>query len=323
MIPALVALYVLLLGLAVGVSLWSFRLRSRYGRPFLSAFHVFVLVSLAYAAVNFIGEVLAPAIFAGPAESMIKVWMTVDLVTIPLLGVLFYLLFGWIVRLLGRAVPPALRAVFWALETVFLAVFLTAFVSFFVRGISTLSYVEVFVLNGIVAGLLLAAVLTLLFVSPAGGDPDDRRLARGLGLAYALSLAVLGFILAFPLASLFTRPGIAGAVRSGVLFLFNLPALAFLQKTLSKLPPRQILTSSDAMGLDGLARDAGISEREKEIILLVASGLDNREIGKKLFISPKTVKNHMTSIYAKTGAKNRVQLVNLLNRPGRQANHQG
>jgi len=47
----------------------------------------------------------------------------------------------------------------------------------------------------------------------------------------------------------------------------------------------------------------------------VALGLDNREIGKSLFISPKTVKNHMTSIYAKTGARNRVQLANLLHRP--------
>lgn len=47
----------------------------------------------------------------------------------------------------------------------------------------------------------------------------------------------------------------------------------------------------------------------------MALGLSNREIGKRLFISPKTVKNHITSIYAKTGARNRVQLVNLLNRP--------
>jgi DNA-binding CsgD family transcriptional regulator len=246
---------------------------------------------------------------------MIKVWMTVDLVTIPLLGVLFYLLFGWIVRLLGRAVPPALRAVFWALETVFLAVFLTAFVSFFVSGISTLSYVEIYVLNGIIAGLFVTAVLALLFVRPAGDDPGRRRLARGMGLAYALALAVLVAVLAAPLASLSPRPEIANAVRAGIFFLFNLPALAYLQKALKTLPPLQTLTPSETIGLDALARDAGISEREKEIIPLVASGLDNREIGKKLFISPKTVKNHMTNIYAKTGARNRVQLVNLLNRP--------
>lgn len=323
MIPALVVLYVVLLGLAVGVSLWSFRLRQRYGQPFLRTFHVFVLVSFAYAVVNFIGEVLAPAALAGPAGSMIKVWLIVDLATIPLLGVLFALLFSWIVRLLDRAAPLALKALLGVIEAVFLMVFLTAFVSYFVSGISTLSYVEIYVLNGIIAGLLVTAVLALLFVRPAGDDPGRRRLAQGLGLAYALSLAVLGAALAAPLTSLVPRPEIANAVRAGILFLFNLPALAYLQKALKILPPRQALLPPESEGLEGLARDAGISEREKEIILLVASGLDNREIGKRLFISPKTVKNHMTSIYAKTGAKNRVQLVNLLNRPGGRASDQG
>ena len=66
----------------------------------------------------------------------------------------------------------------------------------------------------------------------------------------------------------------------------------------------------------GAVRDAGITGRELEVARLVAAGLDNREIGKRLFISPKTVKNHLTSIYAKTGARNRVQLANFLGRPG-------
>jgi DNA-binding CsgD family transcriptional regulator len=315
MIPALVVLYVLFLGVAAGGSLWSFRLRKKFGLPFLKPFHVFVLVSFAYAVVNFIGEALAPAVFDGPAGSMIEIWLIVDLVTIPLLGVLFALLFSWIVRLLGRFAPPALKAVFWSIEAVFLTVFLTAFVSYFVRGISTVSYVEIYVLNGIVGGLLVASVLALLFAAPAGGDPDRRRLARGMGLAYALASAVLVAALAAPLASLSPRLEIANAVRAGIFFLFNLPALAYLQKALKTLPPLQTLTPPETIGLDALARDAGISEREKEIIRLVASGLDNRETGKRLFISPKTVKNHMTNIYAKTGARNRVQLVNLLNRP--------
>lgn len=323
MIPALVVLYVVLLGLAVGVSLWSYRLRRRYGQPFMRTFHVFVLVSFAYAVVNFIGEVLAPAVFTGPAGSMIKVWLIVDLATIPLLGVLFALLFSWIVRLLDRAVPPALKAFFGVIEAVFLMVFLTAFVSYFVSGISALSYVEIYVLNGIIAGLLVTAVLALLFARPDGGDPGRRRLARGLGAAYVLSLAVLVAALAAPLASLIPRPEIANAVRAGTLFLFNLPALAYLQKALQVLPPPQAILPPESEGLEVLARDSGISEREREIILLVASGLDNREIGKRLFISPKTVKNHMTSIYVKTGAKNRVQLANLLNRPGARAGDQG
>lgn len=55
----------------------------------------------------------------------------------------------------------------------------------------------------------------------------------------------------------------------------------------------------------------GITEREKEIIRLVCEGLSNKEIQTRLFISLQTVKDHVYRIYRKTGARNRVQLVNL------------
>jgi DNA-binding CsgD family transcriptional regulator len=315
MIPALVVLYILLIGLAVGGSLWSFRLRQRYGLPFLRTYHIFVLLSFAYAVMNFIGEVFAPAILPGPPESMIRIYLIVDLVTIPLLGGLFFLFFSWITRLLGRRVPPALKVVFGGIEALFLAAFMITFVSYFVRGISALSYAEIYILNGIIGILLIAAVLLLFFAAPAGDEPDRRRLARGLGAAYAISLAVLVASLVAPRASLVPKPEIANAIPAGLIFLFNLPALFYLQRSLRIWPPRQDPAFSEVKGLAGLAGDVGISDREKEIIRLVALGLDNREIGRRLFISPKTVKNHMTSIYAKTGARNRVQLANLLNRP--------
>jgi DNA-binding NarL/FixJ family response regulator len=53
-----------------------------------------------------------------------------------------------------------------------------------------------------------------------------------------------------------------------------------------------------------------ISERELEIIELVAAGLTNQEIAQKLTISKRTVDNHVSNIFTKTGAKNRVALSN-------------
>jgi DNA-binding NarL/FixJ family response regulator len=52
----------------------------------------------------------------------------------------------------------------------------------------------------------------------------------------------------------------------------------------------------------------GLSPREKEILPLVAQGLDNRQIGKMLFISEKTAKNYITSIRKKLGLANRTQI---------------
>jgi DNA-binding CsgD family transcriptional regulator len=55
---------------------------------------------------------------------------------------------------------------------------------------------------------------------------------------------------------------------------------------------------------------ADLSERELEIIELVATGLTNQEIASQLTISKRTVDNHVSNIFAKTGAKNRVALIN-------------
>ena len=53
-----------------------------------------------------------------------------------------------------------------------------------------------------------------------------------------------------------------------------------------------------------------ISERETEIVELVARGLTNQEIAQALTISKRTVDNHVSNIFTKTGAKNRVALLN-------------
>jgi DNA-binding NarL/FixJ family response regulator len=53
-----------------------------------------------------------------------------------------------------------------------------------------------------------------------------------------------------------------------------------------------------------------LSERELEIIELVATGLTNQEIAQRLTISKRTVDNHVSNIFTKTGAKNRVALLN-------------
>jgi len=58
-----------------------------------------------------------------------------------------------------------------------------------------------------------------------------------------------------------------------------------------------------------LAADTGLSERELEIGLLVRDGLTHREIGERLFISPKTVEHHVARIRQKLGATSRAEML--------------
>ena len=56
-------------------------------------------------------------------------------------------------------------------------------------------------------------------------------------------------------------------------------------------------------------RIASLSQREMEILELVATGLTNHDIAEKLEISKRTVDNHISNILTKTKTDNRVELL--------------
>ena len=52
-----------------------------------------------------------------------------------------------------------------------------------------------------------------------------------------------------------------------------------------------------------------LSEREREVLQLLAGGSTNREIAEQLYLSPYTVKEHTSALYRKLGARNRAEAV--------------
>ena len=59
-----------------------------------------------------------------------------------------------------------------------------------------------------------------------------------------------------------------------------------------------------------------LSDREREVLDLIARGSTNREIAGELFLSPHTVKEHTSSLYRKLGARNRAEAVQKAQRLG-------
>lgn len=72
----------------------------------------------------------------------------------------------------------------------------------------------------------------------------------------------------------------------------------------SKLP--DVKTQVPAVGS---AAEPVVSAREAQVLQLIADGLSVKEVSRTLFISGKTVKNHLASIYAKLGVRDRTQAV--------------
>ena len=73
---------------------------------------------------------------------------------------------------------------------------------------------------------------------------------------------------------------------------------------------RQFASPSEMMnGAAGKGRERSpLSQREREIVGLVAQGYKNREMAEKMFISEQTVKNHLHNIFDKLGVSDRLEL---------------
>jgi DNA-binding NarL/FixJ family response regulator len=62
--------------------------------------------------------------------------------------------------------------------------------------------------------------------------------------------------------------------------------------------------------LDWPARSDGLTERESQVLVLVAEGLSNREIGAALYLGAETVKAYVSQIFRKLDVRNRVEATN-------------
>ena len=69
------------------------------------------------------------------------------------------------------------------------------------------------------------------------------------------------------------------------------------------------MTNSNGVALGQQWPHQRLTRRESEVLLLVGTGMSNKEIARQLGLSPGTVKLHVHRIFQKTGARNRYGLV--------------
>jgi DNA-binding CsgD family transcriptional regulator len=88
----------------------------------------------------------------------------------------------------------------------------------------------------------------------------------------------------------------------------NIPPLFFLGKYTKMIFKDRLLAQEDKLNFVGIFHKYGLSKREQEIFILMLEGKSNKEIGDDLFISVKTVKNHIYNIFQKLGVNSRLKL---------------
>lgn len=173
----------------------------------------------------------------------------------------------------------------------------------------------------------LSKCLATLQVSPADvvllGVNSTVNYDGNLGLVRGLSAAhpQLGLIL---MLSTYDRELVVNAIHCGAraLFCCDRQPLRALCKCVYSVYKGQIWTNADQMNyiIDALrqapalhlfsARGAPLlTSREEQVVALVAEGMSNREIARRLKVTENTVKKSMLRIFDKLGISNRVELV--------------
>jgi len=162
-----------------------------------------------------------------------------------------------------------------------------------------------------------AELLTALARTPVDVVLSDIRMPRQSGIEVIRSLRARGDDTPAILLTTFDEPGLMqGALSAGAQgYLLKDAAPEQLKIAIEQVAEGRLLVvpqSLDAARSASPANDAGpvrLTEREKAVLRLVAGGYSNKEIGRALTISDGTVKNHMTEILVRLGARDRTHAV--------------
>jgi RNA polymerase sigma factor (sigma-70 family) len=106
---------------------------------------------------------------------------------------------------------------------------------------------------------------------------------------------------------------------------FRSDAVDFLEKPFDEEGPVAAVEAAFARERERASREeesgrreallARLTQREREVVLLLAEGLHNVEVAERLAISPRTVEVHKARIMAKLGATNLAQLIRIVHGP--------
>ncbi len=127
-------------------------------------------------------------------------------------------------------------------------------------------------------------------------------------IIYGLSMAALLFFLKVLEYRFFVRDLSLEIYLGAVAVMFTIIGVWAGSKLISRGNVKVIQASSfeiDEATLD----QSGISQREYDVLQLMALGMSNQEIGDKLFISLSTVKTHTANLFVKLDVKRRTQAI--------------
>lgn len=281
------------------------RLVQEYRLPFLKDFLIFATgFGLFGFVIFFLQDVLLPLVVTGGKQVDTALCFVMVFLVMPVTMVTIYFLVRSVLGLVDLLPPKWFNWVYWGFCLFFSALTALAVEYFLRTGINNyLSAAYSFgymVFNQVVVYLSMGYAHYRARLMEGG-----RRRVLALGMIRIVWVAFCGYYL---LVMKFSRiPWVYATLGIWFYLVMILPVL-YLRLRL----PREFcdvrVVPSQIPDIKSRGLKLGLSNREVEIVTLVLAGRSNRGIEEELFISQRTVKNHLYNIYRKLNVKNRVEL---------------
>ena len=165
-------------------------------------------------------------------------------------------------------------------------------------------------------GLLESAAPQVLLLDVGLQDRNSLRLAESLSRDLkTIRVIVMDLLPAHEEIAEFVNAGVAGFILKDASLDDFVATLRTVAAGGRVLPPRmtdslftQIARAAVRRGEAAALESVRMTQREREVIALIASGMSNKEIGQRLTIAPDTVKSHVRNVMDKLALHSRLQI---------------
>ena len=283
----------------------SFKLYEKYQLKYLLFYRGYIIVHNILGFFSLFGTYLYDSLLPSGYESPSFGDELLYLLILPLIPLSLFMYLNFTAEILDTRLSGRLKKIFISVWGLFLLIyFLIIGRIFLVPSGSLVSLVLglAYLLEGV---MFYLANSYLVFKAQKIRDRARKKTIRSIGLFYlcVLSVYVIAFLHIFEL-SFFSFLVLH--------FGYNIPPLLFLIVYLKKGSASVTLPVGQEEKLKIFFKQHKITPRESEIIIMLLRGRKNKDIGKELFISYHTVKNHIHKIYQKLDVQNRLQMYNVI-----------
>jgi len=299
--------YALLILGAIGVIFLSFHLQRNYRIKYLTIYFYYLIATYVYWFLVFIlPDLLLLILKDNLLDRTSTIYWLFILFSYPVIMIVVYLFASFFLNLSLENIPRRVVIAFFTLY-VLLGLWMIYALVPSTGDTDHQRLTLIYSIMRILSALIRFGVIAFVFVIVHRlKSKNEIRFIRTICIMYFTAFAVYYI---FRREIPFTRTDLVFYLNPFLYFLINIPPILYLRGYFRKRFRESFIGQAENINFRRFFEKYGLSPREQEIFFLLLDGKSNKDIEDALFISIRTVKNHVYSIFKKLNVNNRTQLL--------------